>query len=558
MLESECIRCWIAPRDVPAGHEWGESILEGIKGSRVMVLILSESANESPHIRREVERAVSLDIAIIPMRIENVAPAKSLELFVTSSHWLDAFTPPMERHLRYLAQVIQKILRGPAPILEETAPTKPPIAKGVVAEVLRAASEMRFQCAQCGENLSVDKSAAGATIRCPHCGEPTLIPDVETKVSPAAPSQFPSRSLSIVFITAILILLGTAAWWFTQHKPNSVAAPAEGSHVEAPKSVSAPATAEKLDPTKSDVAKSEELITGTATTTVSNTPVHAPQAPIPVPAGMALIPEGVFDMGDASDHDANNPPRPVNVSAVFMEKNLVSWDLWKSTRSWAESHGYKFSHSGAGKALNHPVQMVNWFDCVKWCNARSQRTGLKPVYYLDPDFTQVYVSDELNPHVNWDADGFRLPTEAEWEKAARGGLKGKRFPWGDIISWKNANCCGIDASRLDAHYEGPNGWNSAFTRGGDPFTSPIGTFPPNGFGLYDMSGNLLEWCWDWSGPIARDDNPRGPAFGKARIIRGGSWKNTFAERCAWRASDRPEVARNTTGFRCARSVPKSP
>jgi len=109
ILESECIRCWIAPRDVRAGEEWGDSILNGIKGSRVMVLVLSANANESPHIRREVERAVSLGIAIIPVRIENVMPAKSLELFVTSSHWLDAFNPPLERHLRFLAQVIQKI-----------------------------------------------------------------------------------------------------------------------------------------------------------------------------------------------------------------------------------------------------------------------------------------------------------------------------------------------------------------------------------------------------------------------------------------------------------------
>lgn len=136
MLEAECIRCWVAPRDVLAGQEWGESILEAIKGARVMVLLLSANANESPHIRREVERAVSLGIPVITFRIENVIPAKSLELFVTSSHWLDAFNPPLERHLRFLAQITQKILLGPQKTTR-TAVNIPPPSPEFVTEVIQ-------------------------------------------------------------------------------------------------------------------------------------------------------------------------------------------------------------------------------------------------------------------------------------------------------------------------------------------------------------------------------------------------------------------------------------
>lgn len=140
-LESECIRCWTAPRDVTAGADWGESILDAIKGTRVMVLVLSANANESPHIRREVERAVSLTIPIIPLRVENVAPGSSLELFLSTAHWLDAFNPPLERHLRYLAQVIHRILRGPAQkSASEVEPARP-----VTAAINKEAVELSFQ-----------------------------------------------------------------------------------------------------------------------------------------------------------------------------------------------------------------------------------------------------------------------------------------------------------------------------------------------------------------------------------------------------------------------------
>ena len=88
------------------------------------------------------------------------------------------------------------------------------------------------------------------------------------------------------------------------------------------------------------------------------------------------------------------------------------------------------------------MQTVDWYDVVKWCNARSQQAGLTPVYYTDTDLTQVYTNGERIRYVNWTANGYRLPTEAEWEKAARGGLSGQRFPWGNTISESQANYYG--------------------------------------------------------------------------------------------------------------------
>ncbi len=130
-LESRDIRCWMAPRDIQPGSDWSTSIIDAINGASVMVLVFSANANASPQIKREVERAVNKGIPVIPLRIENVAPEKSLEYFISTPHWLDAYSPPLDRHLNYLADVIRHILDGktvPVP----PAPLPPPWWRGPV------------------------------------------------------------------------------------------------------------------------------------------------------------------------------------------------------------------------------------------------------------------------------------------------------------------------------------------------------------------------------------------------------------------------------------------
>ena len=161
----------------------------------------------------------------------------------------------------------------------------------------------------------------------------------------------------------------------------------------------------------------------------------------PAPAGMVLIPAGSFTMGnsigDSDIVDAN--PIDITVSAFYMDTNLVSYSQWQTVYNWAASNGYSFNYAGSAKAADHPVLTVDWYDVVKWCNARSQQTGVTPVYYTDAGLTQIYTNGEVPVHVNWATNGYRLPTEAEWEKAARGGLIGQRFPWGNTISETQAN-----------------------------------------------------------------------------------------------------------------------
>lgn len=122
-LEADGLRCWIAPRDIQPGADWGEAIVRAISGARVFILVFSANANASQQIKREVERAVNRGLPVIPFRIENVAPTESLEYFISTPHWLDAYTPPLERHLEYLSDTVAHLLRG------ETAPKPAPIPR---------------------------------------------------------------------------------------------------------------------------------------------------------------------------------------------------------------------------------------------------------------------------------------------------------------------------------------------------------------------------------------------------------------------------------------------
>src|SRR5947207_1993733 len=109
-FEANGMRCWVAPRDVPPGAAWGAAIVEAIQNSRVMLLIFSDNANTSGQIAREVERAADYGITIVPIRVEDVAPAQSLQYFLSNIHWLDALSPPLERRLQEIAAKIKSML----------------------------------------------------------------------------------------------------------------------------------------------------------------------------------------------------------------------------------------------------------------------------------------------------------------------------------------------------------------------------------------------------------------------------------------------------------------
>ncbi|NBV86678.1 MAG: HYR domain-containing protein, partial [Verrucomicrobia bacterium] len=228
----------------------------------------------------------------------------------------------------------------------------------------------------------------------------------------------------------------------------------------------------------------------------------------------APIPAGSYQRGVNLDGMVDAPVQTISLSAYYMSVNSTTKAQWDAVRLWGINHGYSDLGAGDGIAGNHPVTSVKWYDVVKWANAASEKDGLKPCYTVDGN---VYRTGYSNSVVcDWNANGYRLPTEAEWEVAARGGLTGKRFPWGDTISQSQANYRSSSLLSYDDTGHNYSGFHPTY----GTQTSPVGSFAPNGYGLYDMAGNVIQWCWDFHNEYTTEPDPHGGTTPQYRILRG--------------------------------------
>lgn len=278
---------------------------------------------------------------------------------------------------------------------------------------------------------------------------------------------------------------------------------------------------------------------------------------------MALIPAGSFVMGATTNmgHESNTretPQHTVYVSAFYMDRYEVTKALWDDVATWAATHGYDLAATNAsGKAASHPVHYVSWYECVKWSNARSEQAGLTPCYTVSGSTYKT--GNNSNVVCNWSASGFRLPTEAEWEKAARGGSANHRFPWTDTDTIQHARANYYSSSIYAYDTSLTRGYHPAYSNAPTPSTSPVGYFAPNGYGLYDMTGNVWEWCWDWYSESyyssSPGTDPRGASSGSHRVLRSGGWLYTASNvRVAYRLYLYPTNENYSNGFRCCRGL----
>lgn len=236
---------------------------------------------------------------------------------------------------------------------------------------------------------------------------------------------------------------------------------------------------------------------------------------------MVLIPGGEFIMGDSRGEDDEKPAHKVKISAFYMDKYEVTQEAYEAMMG---RNPAKF------KGPDKPVERVSWFGAIQYCNMRSLREDLTPCYDLE------------GLECNYEADGYRLPTEAEWEYACRAGT-GTRY------------CFGNAPGKL-----GRYAW---FKENASKTSRPVGQKKPNPWSLYDMHGNVWEWCNDYYSENYYQknggENPHGPSTGEERVLRGGSWANGAESlRCWRRYSETPGFADvcfgyEAYGFRCVRS-----
>lgn len=332
--------------------------------------------------------------------------------------------------------------------------------------------------------------------------------------------------------------------------------------------------------------------------------------PCTPPPGMVLIPAGEFQMGDTFSEGSSDeqPVHAVLVDAFYMDICEVTNQQYADALNWAwaqsglitvtsgvvyqygsgTSYPYCSTTSApagspdygeysritwngstfsvvSGKA-DHPMVAVSWYGSIAYCNWRSAMAG-KPLCYDLSTWT-----------CNFEVAGYRLPTEAEREKAARGGTPGHRFPWSDQDTIQHARCNYFSSSSYAYDTSATRGYHPCWGSGSYPYTDPVGFFTgalyykvdwdwpgspasyqtasgANGYGLHDLAGNVWEWCNDWysssyysSSPY---DNPHGPASGSYRVLRGGGWYD-YADnyRVAYRDYYAPGNRYSTRGLRC--------
>jgi len=546
-LEALGIRCWVAPRDIAPGKSYAEAILDGLSGANVMVLVLSASANTSPHVQREVERALSLGKPVIPVRVEDVKPSGALDYFISSVHWIDAFEQPVERHFQVLADHIAAIATTYKAPPEAVAP-RPPVAS--------------FQA--------------------PEAAKP-------------APSPSRTSRKGLVGVSAlILTLLASGGWWLSRKPPSPPAAPVAQAVAPTQETESLPdgdsALRSALAPLVERLRDFETKVKFEADT------VSEIVAPF---AGMTTIPaQDASEIGKEVDAAVTRTTE----HRMEAEKTLAQIEVLAATSS---DESVKKLVGEAGSLRDLIVERLS--------DMQAQRAGMPSASSVaaqqglaqdlpgevapatqaqSPPAENVTFTNSIGMRMVWVAgisgwvDAHEL-SQAAYEEVTSVNPSSHRGSGSrpvDSVSWVDANRFCEKLTEMESRsgnlpagfvyrLPGDQEWtvfSEGTTRDMAVFSSSrankrsssvsSGTLPPNPAGLYDVLGNIYEWCHDdfdrtmnsgiHSGAMS-DLAPNG------KVVRGGSFQSysKSTQSLDFRASDRPGERHHTVGFRVVLGKP---
>jgi DNA-directed RNA polymerase subunit RPC12/RpoP len=298
-----------------------------------------------------------------------------------------------------------------------------------------ATSEVfKFSCPHCGQHIAAEASHVGMESQCPACGGRMLVSAGNLGEKKCAHHARPKALVLSLIVLAGLIVIGGVVL-FSKTRSSRITLHDHGV-VDSNGST---------DPQEEENGEAKEYRFSAG---------QLPKLSRPVPEGFVLIPEGSFMMGDPLDGMEDAPTHEVHLSSFYISRHEVTRGLWKRVRKWGQENGYEglpkgFDDSVSGEGEDtldresHPVYWISWYDALKWCNAYSEMEGLRPCYLLNGEIirgtTLLEKKNEFLITCDFSRNGYRLPTEAEWERAARGGQSGLRFAWGDRINQKKAN-----------------------------------------------------------------------------------------------------------------------
>jgi formylglycine-generating enzyme required for sulfatase activity len=537
-LENAGIRCWIGPRDVQPGRSFGGEIARAIKKSEAMVLIFSAHSNNSDQVLREVQLATDSHLHIIQFRIEEVLLNDDLSYFLSTPHWLDALTPPLENHLDRLKTSIRALLGTPAEqSVTAAASTEAQAAAGVPERFVSASSSFS------------EKRDLSAKI--PRKQE------VSTPGNASSPPVNRGRKLMLAGAIVALLTVGVlGGWWFGIQQPRrevyrqeQLTEQREKDQRDKEAEQARLGSEKKADAEKEPLVvqqraneeepkKKEDSLGGITAATKAkpyeNT-LGMKFVPVPITGGPTSGKPVLFSVWETRVRDF---AQFVDESDYNMKKGDAAYTLepdgkfgpWKQAGGdWRDPH----FPAEAKQTEDHPVVCVSWEDAVafsEWLTEREHRARRLPA--------------------EW---GYRLPSDHEWScavgiggeenasdmPAAKDGKVKNVYPWGK--AWPPprgaGNYCG-EESRIGVtsgkSWEVIEGY-----RDGAPRTSVAGQYGANEYGIYDLGGNVSEWCSDKG------------LEGKWRVRRGASWSdsNPYGLLSSYRGQETPAYRNDVYGFR---------